>query len=1310
MYRNNLNYVFVPLVMISLLAIPLGPGLGTTTQVWAAGATETAAPELTPMQKSVPDPANGEGVCQDMGKVMVSNGARIERGQPARPLGTLISASGAFSERPVDEPCDEPPEIAPVDVTSGGTVRVVLDGSPPVPCQWSLRNYGVSFSLDYLPPMGRNFGPPQQLLATNLSCESEDGLDTHIELTAEVPGPGRLQAYVGAPWGSGPLSSSCFAQSFSASVEMVAARPDAPVTDGTILNSGDRLVTENGGYAVLFFPPSTSVLVNSDVKIEYFQPESGVAGGTTALENPARLNVWLDVYKNARLPLPTSQSASDYRDATSLAAIKLAESQDLCEGGLEVKLFLDTQQGQWTAEKLGKTAWTLFGKDEYDVLEFLAKQFAASLVPVAGVAGKIDDVADFVGVIYEEWEKQRASALFEPALAAWRDSRTWDKTQLQDRLNTLALARINLDDEIRAVQQGADRTIKSGWDKFLLDNPLIQEKWRAEQQGRIVTWEPADVQRLQEFNAQQRATIGEAQRRVAELMYQRKAVAIEEKVLGEYRAPLMDMGCEAFLKKLIEQPPVISPCRGGTSVLRLDNGSLRYVHTAGDGGGAGPLVNVNGRTVVPDGTEFIARTTETGGQVAVVEGRVTIYEPDGRRVEIEAGQQLEWPGDVVSDYDLNQDDGGPVGGVPLRHLPVDDESPAPPGRHLADFSGGGFPEGWRWQDPGDDTLVETPEPGALRVSVPDGNEMWRASVEAPRLLHQVSGDFDLEAEMFFETDASHFAIAEFLLYAPGSYLGYLAEQMDQGGAAAHYRILGGGWRMEQGQNKLLSLDCSPPSWDVNKCPDAPDGPVRVKLTRRGDVWRTYWSVDGEQWLLSGVQEILAPDTLWVGWLFKRIAYDGLRDVPALATLRDIRLVSVPRGLGPLPEWEGITPGQPVETRAGAVRLALDGGRIGNLRVQHGKRLEGDFDAVVRVVPEPWLRQTGETRSFSLEAAAIGEKDRVYVAFNETDARRVFNTDMEINAGWYRYNEVRTEESLPTWLRITRRDGQVDTYVWSECGWRPVGDFRDPLTAPLFLRLTVANEWEATTPAVVAADFTLEHLLTGEEVGAVEWIADGCAPVPVSTAPEGAEGSTADAPGAGGGQSVSDHDIVDDFSSEKFAWCMGTDEIAISGYEDGAYFMHSLQPNYRTLCFVPVTFFPEAAEFDARVPEGYRDGTFGLLCHYDPLGGFISIEFDLDTASLYVRQRLDGESLPLTDPEWIDLTHLNPSPSEANHVQVACDPDLITVFVNGELQAQVPLDSPAEPGDMALFVKGWEEMGPDGFKVFFDNFKAWKPVQ
>jgi len=70
-----------------------------------------------------------------------------------------------------------------------------------------------------------------------------------VEIIADVPGPGRLQAYVGSPRGSGPLTGSCFGQSFSASAEMIETHPDAPAVDGTALNSGDLLRT-GGGYAV----------------------------------------------------------------------------------------------------------------------------------------------------------------------------------------------------------------------------------------------------------------------------------------------------------------------------------------------------------------------------------------------------------------------------------------------------------------------------------------------------------------------------------------------------------------------------------------------------------------------------------------------------------------------------------------------------------------------------------------------------------------------------------------------------------------------------------------------------------------------------------------------------------------------------------------------------------------------------------------------------------------------------------------------------------------------------------------------------
>jgi hypothetical protein len=90
---------------------------------------------------------------------------------------------------------------------------------------------------------------------------------------------------------------------------------------------------------------------------------------------------------------------------------------------------------------------------------------------------------------------------------------------------------------------------------------------------------------------------------------------------------------------------------------------------------------------------------------------------------------------------------------------------------------------------------------------------------------------------------------------------------------------------------------------------------------------------------------------------------------------------------------------------------------------------------------------------------------------------------------------------------------------------------------------------------VAANFSLAYLLTGEEAAAAEWGAQDCAPVPLNPSPGQAGPPPPDAsaapPAAGdqltaGGQTKSDHDIRDDFSTKKFAWCVAEDDIAISG--------------------------------------------------------------------------------------------------------------------------------------------------------------------
>ena len=59
--------------------------------------------------------------------------------------------------------------------------------------------------------------------------------------------------------------------------------------------------------------------------------------------------------------------------------------------------------------------------------------------------------------------------------------------------------------------------------------------------------------------------------------------------------------------------------------------------------------------------------------------------------------------------------------------------------------------------------------------------------------------------------------------------------------------------------------------------------------------KTRWSVDdGATWTLSNRQTLPLPETIWAGWMFKRMAHDGLPEPPAVTTLRDVRRAEVNR--------------------------------------------------------------------------------------------------------------------------------------------------------------------------------------------------------------------------------------------------------------------------------------------------------------------------------------------------------------------------------------------------------------------------------
>jgi hypothetical protein len=135
-------------------------------------------------------------------------------------------------------------------------------------------------------------------------------------------------------------------------------------------------------------------------------------------------------------------------------------------------------------------------------------------------------------------------------------------------------------------------------------------------------------------------------------------------------------------------------------------------------------MKLGSKIIDPNRTEYFGQWDGSKGSLAVVEGNISVSDQNGTETALEAGQQMELPGGNISPYNLSTDDGGLAFGLPMRDLPVDDSLPEPSGYYEAAFSNGKIPKDWIWQDPGNDARIETPGNGTLRMTVPDGNDIW----------------------------------------------------------------------------------------------------------------------------------------------------------------------------------------------------------------------------------------------------------------------------------------------------------------------------------------------------------------------------------------------------------------------------------------------------------------------------------------------------------------------------------------------------------------------------------------------------------
>ncbi|HWQ19690.1 MAG TPA: S-layer protein domain-containing protein [Methanotrichaceae archaeon] len=1075
----------------------------------------------------------GDNRCDSLATVRSAIDAAINTPHINGAPGSLLSERGSFKEHPPDSPCDPDVTYGPFEIASGGRLNASIVGTPPVPSKWSLGDWNSGMAIYYEPKYANGYGPGEEIL--KLSGQHEYN---NLNGSAEWPGPGRLTVVISAPRGSGPLTAGSFTQDYSATVDIVSLNRENPAKAGTVVWAGDGIHTGPSGSVALpltYDGASLSMGSNSDMYFKAF--ESGIYEGselsTSSLVDKVQKR--LDDLYNEGLPMPdeyydrSSGFAKSFSRGTLEEAVNIIDGgRGPCEAAVELKLLFDSHKGELSTSKVEELFIPL--GLTYGVSNGLSWAFGPYLGLVSGL---LVHPAYRGGVLllsrsfYDEYLDWIAGNQARVSFDIFSSSRGWNKKEFEDRMTEM---RGEIESTSSMVNEAKIKLEKDKQDAFnntLLsieqkynprappsDPELIKEMYEEYKKtasqietiympGKglkklfpekdLVFSSIRDVPEMQKYDEYYKAKDRQFELDFKGPMEKLADLLIRENVLTVYRKPIVMGTCDQDLKK--PKIPIRKRCPESAATIELKEGTVRYSNDKPHDRKKSSIFGLGGHTVWPKDTEMICEKHGDSCKVTVIRGNVSITNATRPEIVIGAGQQIDLESGKISPYNVSTDDGGPVDGIPLRDLPLDDASGLPYGLYMPNFRNNTIPASWLWQDPGSDARVETPEPGTLKVTVPDGNEFWDARTQAPRLLHKVTGDFDLEGELLLKSNGTDHAVSEFLMYSPGSYLGYLAKQMNPDGLGAHYRIIGGGWLHLQGMNKLLLMN--------EKLADglnAPDQPVMFRLTRHGDVWKSYWSPDGVRWILSIRQEIVAPETVWVGWLFKRNAYDGLRSEPAITTLRDVSLETAPRGSMNDSDWDLVQGAGIVQADNATVRMELNGSSLGTLYAFKGDRLEGDFDAVVRFQAENWTFQPGESRSFGLSADSLDMKTQAFIGIQEKDnLPKRYMTALGINERFGGYQWTDTSD-FDGYLRILRQKGNFSTYYWYECQWVRLDKFGAGFSDPVYIRMWISNKDQARVNARLSMDFTVEQILTGEAVGK-NWTPAYCSilqPVPLPT--------------------------------------------------------------------------------------------------------------------------------------------------------------------------------------------------------------------
>lgn len=494
-----------------------------------------------------------------------------------------------------------------------------------------------------------------------------------------------------------------------------------------------------------------------------------------------------------------------------------------------------------------------------------------------------------------------------------------------------------------------------------------------------------------------------------------------------------------------------------------------------------------GYTLRPNGTDFLVTHLGETTTVAVLEGRVEVRADDQFTTTVEAGMGLDLKQRRTNSLTDEARDALTLDGLSPDEILLQPEN-QPELNVGACFSDGKILPDWFVLDQGADTKITSGDTSdTLFFVVPPGNELNRREVTLPLLLHAVTGDFDLEGTVDVTTTATDNAMALLMVHQPGGYLGFHEQEREKETYAAHFLSFGG-LQLVNNRWELTSLEGEGKRPNFETSPTA----VRLRLTRRGNVWKSFASVDdGVTWHLTKRMVVDANATVYAGWGFQRAAYDSLAGVPATFELRDVRLTGSPSQNLPVKEWESnALAGEASATEEGLVATVVTD-QPGAARVESAYPLTGDFDLVAEYEILAWRNARYETSSFCFYVCDISYQNFAYVGrIGVLNEQERLHTDLRQDGGWNRgYQWVENADRTGK-IRIRRVGNEISSYFWDLDHWERLDKgFRGGWDSPAYMGLMVSNESEGGLPA--NASVRIRLLETQQK----EVVAESSAPSP-----------------------------------------------------------------------------------------------------------------------------------------------------------------------------------------------------------------------